>query len=77
MNSAPKKDGLLGRLRTIHHSDHGVQCAYSDYVGIQGSMSRVGNLYDYVKAESFMKTLKKEEVDGSQYRDLSELRSGT
>lgn len=65
----------------IHHSDRGVQYACPAYVdilhqgGIQGSMSRVGNPYDNAKAESFMRTLKKEEVDGTQYRDLTELRA--
>ena len=38
-------------------------------------MSRIGNLYDNAKAESFMKTLKTEEVDGSVYRDLAEART--
>ncbi len=37
-------------------------------------MSRVGNPYDNAKAESFMKTLKQEEVDGREYRDASHLR---
>lgn len=64
----------------IHHSDRGIQYACSDYVavleqhGIQISMSRVGNPYDNAKAESFMKTLKHEEVDGRPYRDLDHLR---
>ena len=35
-------------------------------------MSRVGNPYDNAKAESFMKTLKAEEVDGRLYRNLNE-----
>jgi transposase InsO family protein len=38
-------------------------------------MSRVGNPYDNAKAESFMKTLKCEEVDGSAYRDLADARA--
>ena len=52
----------------IHHSDRGVQYACGDYTkllaahGIAASMSRVGNPYDNAKAESFMKTLKVEEV---------------
>jgi len=52
----------------IHHSDQGVQYACDDYVaklaaaGLKGSMSRKGNPYDNAKAESFMKTLKYEEV---------------
>ena len=64
----------------IHHSDRGVQYACAEYTvlleahGIQPSMSRVGNPYDNAKAESFMKTLKHEEVDGRDYRDLSQAR---
>jgi len=62
----------------IHHSDRGVQYACSDYTkvleahGIAASMSRVGNPYDNAKAESFMKTLKVEEVDGRLYFNLKE-----
>ena len=64
----------------IHHSDRGVQYACAEYTvlleahGIQPSMSRVGNPYDNAQAESFMKTLKQEEVDGRNYRDLSHAR---
>lgn len=60
----------------VHHSDQGVQYACGDYVerllaaGAQPSMSRPGCPYDNAMAESFMKTLKAEEVDGSTYRDL-------
>src|SRR5258706_15060379 len=39
---------------------------------IQPSMSRVGNPYDNAKAESFMKTLKQEDVDGAAYRNVAE-----
>ena len=62
----------------IHHSDRGVQYACGDYSklltahGITASMSRVGNPYDNAKAESFMKTLKTDEVDGRLYRNLTE-----
>ena len=62
----------------IHHSDRGVQYACADYRalleahGIAASMSRVGNPYDNAKAESFIKTLKAEEVDGTLYRDRHE-----
>ncbi|HLY54023.1 MAG TPA: IS3 family transposase, partial [Stellaceae bacterium] len=65
----------------IHHSDRGVQYACGDYTAvleahdIQASMSRVGNPYDNAKAESFMKTLKQEEVDGSAYRDVADARA--
>lgn len=64
----------------IHHSDRGVQYACGDYSallsthGIQPSMSRIGSPYDNAKAESFMKTLKQEEVDGRAYRDAEEAR---
>jgi putative transposase len=60
----------------IHHSDRGVQYACNNYIdrleshGIVISMSRPGNPYDNAWAESFMKTLKAEEVDGRHYRDL-------
>lgn len=59
----------------IHHSDQGVQYAALDYVrlleahGARISMSRVGNPYDNAQAESFIKTLKHEEVHLAEYRD--------
>lgn len=65
----------------IHHSDRGVQYACGDYVkrleasGITISMSRPGNPYDNAWAESFMKTLKAEEVDGRRYRNLEDATS--
>jgi transposase InsO family protein len=64
----------------VHHSDRGVQYASAEYVellesrGFLISMSRTGNPYDNAKAESFMKTLKCEEVYLKQYRDAEELR---
>jgi transposase InsO family protein len=64
----------------IRHSDRGVQYAcgaYSELLnlhGIQPSMSRVGNPYDNAKAESFMKTLKQEEVQGLAYGDADDAR---
>ena len=65
----------------IHHSDRGVQYACADYTHaleaarVIPSMSRGGCPYDNAKAESFMKTLKTEEVDGSAYRDLAQARA--
>jgi transposase InsO family protein len=62
----------------VHHSDRGVQYASNQYVerleacGITISMSRPGNPYDNAWAESFMKTLKSEEVDGRRYCDLED-----
>ena len=73
------RDVRRGEL--IHHSDRGVQYACGDYIdrleqaGIQPSMSRAGCPYDNAMAESFMKTLKAEEVDAAQYRDLADARS--
>jgi putative transposase len=64
----------------VHHSDRGVQYACGDYAsrlaahGIEPSMSRIGNPYDNAKSESFMKTLKQEEVDGCDYRDVDAAR---
>jgi len=64
----------------IHHSDRGVQYACGDYAAIleahdiRPSMSRAGNPYDNAQAESFMKTLKHEEVDGRSYRDIDQAR---
>lgn len=60
----------------IHHSDRGVQYASADYTnlltehGILMSMSRKGNPYDNAFVESWMKTLKQEEVYLSEYRDF-------
>jgi transposase InsO family protein len=60
----------------VHHSDRGIQYAarvYTDLLtahGIGISMSRSGNPYDNAKAESFMKTLKHEEVYRTEYRDF-------
>jgi putative transposase len=65
----------------VHHSDRGVQYASADYTGllqehgIQISMSRKGNPYDNAACESFMKTLKYEEVYRQEYRDLAEARA--
>jgi transposase InsO family protein len=65
----------------IHHFDRGVQYACTEYTeilavhDIRPSMSRIGNPYDNAKAESFMKTLKREEINESSYRNLSQARS--
>jgi len=65
----------------VHHSDRGVQYCCSAYVeklqthGFAISMSRTGNPYDNAKAESFMKTLKTEEVYLRQYRDQEDARA--
>jgi len=63
----------------VHHSDRGVQYASGEYVrilqqhGMIPSMSRPANPYDNASCESFMKTLKREEIYANDYRDLEHL----
>jgi len=65
----------------VHHSDRGSQYASNDYTDllrvndIEISMSRKGNPWDNAACESFMKTLKYEEVLRNEYRDLAEARA--
>lgn len=65
----------------VHHSDRGVQYASRDYTDllkareITISMSRKGNPFDNAACESFIKTLKYEEVHRQEYRDLTEARA--
>jgi putative transposase len=65
----------------VHHSDRGVQYASGDYTellqehGITISMSRKGNPWDNAACESFMKTLKYEEVHRTEYRNLADARA--
>ena len=65
----------------VHHSDRGVQYAAKEYVAlllqhaITPSMSAAGNPYDNAKCESFMKTLKQEEIYTRQYRDRADLKA--
>lgn len=65
----------------VHHSDRGTQYCATDYVAllqehrIRISMSRSGCPYDNARAESFMKTLKTEQIDGRCYCDITEART--
>ena len=65
----------------VHHSDRGVQYASYAYTaelqqhGIRISMSRTASPYDNAQAESFIKTLKYEEVYRTEYRNLEEARA--
>jgi putative transposase len=65
----------------VHHSDRGVQYASRDYTqllqdhGIRISMSRKANPWDNAACESFLKTLKYEEVYRTEYRDLADARA--
>ena len=62
----------------VHHSDRGVQYASQVYTEMLKqhqatiSMSRKGNPYDNAACESFMKTLKYEEVYRNEYRDFDD-----
>jgi putative transposase len=65
----------------VHHSDRGLQYARGEYVamleqyGIVPSMSRPANPYDNASCESFMKTLKREEIYANRYDNLEHLRT--
>jgi putative transposase len=65
----------------VHHSDRGFQYACTEYISIIEqyrmipSMSRPANPYDNASCESFMKTLKREEIYANKYEDLEELRA--
>ena len=65
----------------VHHSDRGFQYAHAEYIAILEkhhmvpSMSRPANPYDNASCESFMKTLKREEIYANKYDDLENLRA--
>jgi transposase InsO family protein len=65
----------------IHHSDRGLQYASASYVTLLRqhqmlpSMSRPANPYDNATCESFMRTLKREEIHVNSYQDLDQLRT--
>lgn len=64
----------------VHHSDRGTQYASKDYVqrlefcGARLSMSRPARPWENGKCESFIKTLKQEEIDARRYASFAELR---
>lgn len=63
----------------VVHNDQGMQFACTDFQEMlrvhqmTPSMSRPANPYDNAACESFMKTLKQEEIDCHQYHDIDEL----
>ena len=65
----------------VHHSDRGIQYASAEYVailkkhGMVPSMSRPANPYDNASCESFIKTLKREEIYANAYENLEHLQS--
>jgi putative transposase len=64
----------------VHHSDRGTQYASNEYVqrlevcGAHLSMSRAGSPWENGKCESFIKTLKREEIDARRYASFAQLR---
>ncbi len=64
----------------VHHSDRGIQYACAEYVAVLkkheiiSSMSRPANPYDNASCESFIKTLKNEEIYATDYENLEHLR---
>lgn len=64
----------------VHHSDRGIQYASAEYVAVLrkheiiSSMSRPANPYDNASCESFIKTLKREEIYANEYENLEYLR---
>jgi transposase InsO family protein len=64
----------------VHHSDRGTQYASNEYVqrleacGAHLSMSRPARPWENGKCESFIKTLKREEIDARGYASFAELR---
>ena len=63
----------------VHHSDRGIQYAAAEYISILKkyemvpSMSRPANPYDNASCESFIKTLKREEIYANEYENLEHL----
>ena len=65
----------------VHHSDRGAQYADAEYLrtlrnrGALPSVGRPGNPHDNGSCERFFRTLKQEEIDANEYKDLADLRS--
>jgi transposase InsO family protein len=78
LNKAIKSRWKGNALGLIHHSDQGIQYASSMYINrlkehdIKISMSRRGNPYDNAFVESFIKTLKYEEVYLNEYETYTD-----
>ncbi len=76
MNAIANRQPLPG---LVHHSDQGVQYVCRDYMqalhehGMVPSMSRPANPYDNATCESFLKMLKREEINANTYRDFEQL----
>jgi len=82
LKMAIKTRGIVNAQgKLIHHSDKGVQYCDEDYTGLLGlhgikvSMSRKGSPWENGIAESFFKTLKREEVYLNEYENIEEARA--
>jgi putative transposase len=70
---------LADRVPDIHHSDQGVHYAAHAYIdllkehAVQISMAAVGKAEENGYAERFMRTIKEEEVDLSDYQDYADV----
>ena len=77
----PLRQALADRKPELHHSDQGIHYANRQYVrvlkqrGIQISMAAVGRPHENGYAERLMRTIKEEEVELSEYRNLAEART--
>ncbi len=75
------RKGLADRIPEIHHSDQGATYAAHSYIDelrkyhIQISMAAVGRAEENGYAERFMRTIKEEEVDLSDYQDFADARN--
>jgi putative transposase len=64
----------------VHHSDRGVQYAHAEYLrtlrshGVIPSVRRLGRPYDNGNCERFFRTLKQEEINTKEYKDIEDLR---
>jgi transposase InsO family protein len=78
LSLAALRRGLCTHVPEIHHSDQGVQYAAYDYIDllrahdISISMAAVGKAEENGYAERFMRTIKEEEVDLSDYIDFAD-----
>jgi transposase InsO family protein len=81
LSLAALRMALQDHVSEIHHSDQGIHYAAHAYTRllqkhqIQISMSAVGKAEENGYAERFMRTIKEEEVDLSDYRDLADAKS--
>jgi putative transposase len=73
-------EGRAPGVGLVHHSDRGAQYAHAEYLrslrshGVIRSVSRPGTPYDNGNCERFFRTLKQEQINTKEYKDLEDLR---